>query len=207
MVEIRINFLPVFHILFCSFFFFLASFPRLCFHPSLSIATVLLREKFISSSHCKMVSFSCEVCNDTVIKKKLDQHKQRCHGAYFTCIDCSTTFSGNDYKSHTQCISEAEKYEKALYKGKKGKQAKQEVAKPQQKEEQKEPKKETEAKEEKKEKKQKDKKKDKIDLSKYGTGSLYKIVKSIAKDSKKDKKEVLQNLKVKEENGQLVLTL
>lgn len=64
-----------------------------------------------------MVSFSCEVCNDTVIKKKLDQHQQRCYGAYFTCIDCSTTFSGNDHRAHTSCISEAEKYEKALYKG------------------------------------------------------------------------------------------
>lgn len=64
-----------------------------------------------------MVSFSCEVCNDTVIKKKLDQHQQRCYGAYFTCIDCSTTFSGSDHRAHTSCISEAEKYEKALYKG------------------------------------------------------------------------------------------
>ncbi|OBA21002.1 hypothetical protein METBIDRAFT_14544, partial [Metschnikowia bicuspidata var. bicuspidata NRRL YB-4993] len=70
-----------------------------------------------------MVSFSCEVCNDTVIKKKLDQHRQRCYDAYFTCIDCSTTFHGNDHKSHTQCISEAEKYEKALYKGKPSKAA------------------------------------------------------------------------------------
>ena len=64
-----------------------------------------------------MVSFSCEVCNDTVIKKKLDQHAQRCRGAYFTCIDCSTTFQGTDYRKHTSCISEAEKYEKGLYKG------------------------------------------------------------------------------------------
>lgn len=32
-----------------------------------------------------MVSFSCEVCNDTVKKPKLDQHAGRCRGAYFTC--------------------------------------------------------------------------------------------------------------------------
>ena len=38
--------------------------------------------------------------------------------AYFTCIDCSTTFQGTDYRKHTSCISEAEKYEKGLYKGK-----------------------------------------------------------------------------------------
>lgn len=66
-----------------------------------------------------MVSFSCEVCNDTIVKKKLDQHRSRCPDAYFTCIDCSTTFNGTEYRSHTQCISEAEKYEKGLYKGKK----------------------------------------------------------------------------------------
>lgn len=33
--------------------------------------------------------------------------------------DCSTTFQNQDYKSHTSCISEAEKYQGALYKGKK----------------------------------------------------------------------------------------
>lgn len=48
---------------------------------------------------------SCEVCNDTVKKPKLDAHKGRCQGAYFTCIDCSTTFQGGDYRSHTVCFS------------------------------------------------------------------------------------------------------
>lgn len=50
-------------------------------------------------------------------KPKLDTHRSQCH-ASFTCIDCSTTFDGPaQYKSHTQCISEAEKYQKGLYKG------------------------------------------------------------------------------------------
>ncbi|AOA60400.1 hypothetical protein PP7435_CHR1-2500 [Komagataella phaffii CBS 7435] len=66
-----------------------------------------------------MVSFSCEVCNDTVIKKKLEQHTTVCYGAYFTCIDCSTTFEGNTFRSHSSCISESEKYEKGLFRGKK----------------------------------------------------------------------------------------
>ncbi|ODV61996.1 uncharacterized protein ASCRUDRAFT_80330 [Ascoidea rubescens DSM 1968] len=66
-----------------------------------------------------MVSFSCEVCNDTIIKKKLDNHKRMCYGAYFTCIDCSKTFEGNDYRKHTSCVTEDEKYQKALYKPKK----------------------------------------------------------------------------------------
>ena len=64
-----------------------------------------------------MVSFYCGACADVVKKPKSDQHVYRCPGAQFTCIDCNTTFSGNDYKSHTSCISEAEKYEKGLYKG------------------------------------------------------------------------------------------
>ncbi|KAJ7786695.1 hypothetical protein B0H14DRAFT_2473968, partial [Mycena olivaceomarginata] len=64
-----------------------------------------------------MVSFQCHACQDTVKKPKLDQHYNRCY-AGFDCIDCSATFnSPAEYKSHTQCISEAEKYEKSVYKG------------------------------------------------------------------------------------------
>jgi len=86
-----------------------------------------------------MVSFYCETCCATLKKPKLDQHAQRCW-AVFTCrfqmpgscrlattsreadapparlgrtgIDCSTTFQDTDYRSHTSCITEAEKYEK-----------------------------------------------------------------------------------------------
>ncbi|CAI2178312.1 4617_t:CDS:2, partial [Funneliformis geosporum] len=54
---------------------------------------------------------------------KLVQHTYRCPNAQFTCIDCSTTFTGKSYLDHNSCISEAEKYQKGLYKGnKKGKQ-------------------------------------------------------------------------------------
>ncbi|ORY23051.1 hypothetical protein BCR39DRAFT_550169 [Naematelia encephala] len=62
-----------------------------------------------------MVSFQCDGCADTVKKPKLDQHRQRCW-ASFTCLDCSTTFQGQTYKSHTSCVTEAEKYQGALYK-------------------------------------------------------------------------------------------
>ena len=55
-----------------------------------------------------------------VKKPKLDNHRYQCQSS-FTCIDCSTTFDGPaEYKGHTQCISEAEKYQKGLYKGAKG---------------------------------------------------------------------------------------
>ncbi|KAH8841335.1 hypothetical protein MCOR27_008736 [Pyricularia oryzae] len=65
-----------------------------------------------------MVSFSCENCGDVLTKKKLDPHRSRCHGATFTCIDCMTYFYGTDYRSHTSCISEEQKYQGALYKPK-----------------------------------------------------------------------------------------
>lgn len=68
-----------------------------------------------------MVTFNCEICNDTVPKKNTEKHYYRCPNAYYTCIDCSKTFDdGYSYKQHTSCISEDEKYQKSLYRGKKG---------------------------------------------------------------------------------------
>lgn len=40
--------------------------------------------------------------------------------AAVTCVDCSVTFYGDDYAAHISCVSEAEKYEKSLYKAKPG---------------------------------------------------------------------------------------
>ncbi|OBZ88368.1 hypothetical protein A0J61_03590 [Choanephora cucurbitarum] len=64
-----------------------------------------------------MVSFQCDGCGDVVKKPKLNQHRGRCH-ATFTCIDCSTTFQGNNYQSHTSCITEAQKFQKHVYQNK-----------------------------------------------------------------------------------------
>lgn len=61
-------------------------------------------------------------CGDVLTKKKLDPHRNQCYGASFTCLDCMVHFQGNDYRSHTSCMSEAQKYQGHLYKGeKKGK--------------------------------------------------------------------------------------
>ncbi|KAL4893291.1 hypothetical protein BDV59DRAFT_29257 [Aspergillus ambiguus] len=65
-----------------------------------------------------MVSFSCEACGDILTKKKLDPHRNQCRGASFTCIDCMVHFQGTSYRSHTSCMTEAQKYEGALYKEK-----------------------------------------------------------------------------------------
>lgn len=145
-----------------------------------------------------MVTFSCEVCNESMLKKKADQHTQRCRGAYFTCIDCSTTFNDGEYRGHTQCITEDEKYQKGLYRGKKKQgQQQQQKPKPQQpkQEVKEEPKKEP-----KKETKPKDKKVSKPDLSKHNGDSLYKIIKKLSKD---DKKQLLKSIKIS--NGKLVI--
>ncbi|EPQ28110.1 uncharacterized protein PFL1_04437 [Pseudozyma flocculosa PF-1] len=64
-----------------------------------------------------MVSFNCDACGDVVKKPKLLQHYNRCY-APVTCLDCSMQFnSPNEFKSHNSCISEAEKYQKTVYKG------------------------------------------------------------------------------------------
>lgn len=56
-------------------------------------------------------------CADVVTKPKLDKHRAKCL-ASFDCIDCSQRFeTPTDYKGHTSCVTEAEKYQKASYKG------------------------------------------------------------------------------------------
>merc|ERR1711939_127395 len=67
-----------------------------------------------------MVSFVCESCGDTIKKPKLVQHFQRC-GAPFTCLDCNKTFPFGEFQKHSSCISEAQKYEKSVWKGDKPK--------------------------------------------------------------------------------------
>ncbi|OMJ17057.1 UPF0743 protein [Smittium culicis] len=69
-----------------------------------------------------MVSFACNVCQETIKKPKLDIHKQRCRYASYSCIDCGVDFVGTNYRSHTSCVSENEKYMGKLYKPKNAKQ-------------------------------------------------------------------------------------
>lgn len=69
-----------------------------------------------------MVSFSCDACQDTIKKPKLQQHYYRCRSSV-TCLDCSRCFGGPaEFAQHDSCISEAEAYQGKLYRGeKKGK--------------------------------------------------------------------------------------
>ncbi|KAF7315793.1 C2H2-type domain-containing protein [Mycena indigotica] len=60
---------------------------------------------------------ACHACQDTVKKPKLEAHYNKCYSG-FDCIDCSKSFhSPAEFRGHTSCISEAEKYEKSVYRG------------------------------------------------------------------------------------------
>ena len=65
-----------------------------------------------------MVFFCCNGCGDTLKKQKVDHHP--CRSSY-SCIDCNVNFTGNEYKKHTKCVSEAERYQGNLYQGKEDK--------------------------------------------------------------------------------------
>ena len=90
-------------------------------HACLGELTVILPQvqrlvtmNFITAASCLNLSAGC---GDVLTKPKLDKHRTMCHTS-FDCIDCSKRFeSPADYKGHTSCISEAEKYQKALYNG------------------------------------------------------------------------------------------
>jgi len=65
-----------------------------------------------------MVCFICDGCGETVKRSKIDEHAQRCNSCYsVSCVDCHISFYGDDYRSHTTCVSEAERYEKSMYRG------------------------------------------------------------------------------------------
>lgn len=63
-----------------------------------------------------MVFFVCNACQETLKLKVLEQHGFRCRGT-LCCVDCNKDFASAEARKHTTCISEDERYQKALYKG------------------------------------------------------------------------------------------
>ncbi|PQQ02665.1 UBP1-associated proteins 1C [Prunus yedoensis var. nudiflora] len=57
-----------------------------------------------------MVWFQCEDCGDNLKKPKLPGHFRSCSARKLSCIDCGEMFGQESVQSHTQCITEAEKY-------------------------------------------------------------------------------------------------
>mmetsp|Transcript_512 Transcript_512/g.1443 ORF Transcript_512/g.1443 Transcript_512/m.1443 type:complete len:297 (-) Transcript_512:817-1707(-) len=59
-----------------------------------------------------MVYFTCDGCNETLKKNQVDSHAYRCRQCEsVSCVDCYVSFYGDDYRAHTTCITEAQKYE------------------------------------------------------------------------------------------------
>ncbi|CAL8097343.1 unnamed protein product [Orchesella dallaii] len=56
-----------------------------------------------------MVFFTCDSCGNALKKSQVEQHMYSC-GKVVSCIDCLKEFRGNEFKAHTKCISEEEKY-------------------------------------------------------------------------------------------------
>eukprot|EP00002_Diphylleia_rotans_P037119 TRINITY_DN8268_c0_g1_i1.p2 TRINITY_DN8268_c0_g1~~TRINITY_DN8268_c0_g1_i1.p2 ORF type:complete len:195 (-),score=56.94 TRINITY_DN8268_c0_g1_i1:158-742(-) len=65
-----------------------------------------------------MVYFVCDKCQTTLKKNQVDKHYGHCRNPSVSCVDCGVSFPDEEYNGHTTCISEAEKYQGALYKGK-----------------------------------------------------------------------------------------
>ncbi len=60
-----------------------------------------------------MVFFSCDSCQASMKKAPMLAHvSKKCSGTTVSCVDCSTTFTGNSFDKHNACITEAEKFEK-----------------------------------------------------------------------------------------------
>jgi len=61
-----------------------------------------------------MVFFTCNHCGESLKKPAVEKHYQwkSCRGAvpFLTCVDCLKDFKGDEFKEHTKCISEEEKY-------------------------------------------------------------------------------------------------
>ncbi|XP_027073011.1 uncharacterized protein [Coffea arabica] len=57
-----------------------------------------------------MVWFQCDDCGDNLKKPKLPNHFRTCSASKLSCIDCGEIFGRQNVESHTQCVTEAEKY-------------------------------------------------------------------------------------------------
>ncbi|KAI6658011.1 Cell growth-regulating nucleolar protein-like [Oopsacas minuta] len=65
-----------------------------------------------------MVVFACNNCGDSLKKNQVERHALQSRGCNsFSCMDCCKDFNLQSYKAHTSCVSEAQRYQGALYEG------------------------------------------------------------------------------------------
>ena len=68
-----------------------------------------------------MPVFICENCNETLRRNKVATHNCGRNCWYLSCMDCNKRFGGDEYLAHTSCVTEAERYQGALYVAKENK--------------------------------------------------------------------------------------
>lgn len=92
----------------------------ICYFNVLTMRGLILYIKLFCQA--KMVYFICDVCQETLKKNKVDQHLKVCKDCNgVSCVDCGKFFPGTSYSQHSVCITEAEKYQGALFQKKNGK--------------------------------------------------------------------------------------
>jgi len=58
-----------------------------------------------------MVFFTCGGCGENFKKPQVEKHIFQCRNfGTLSCMDCNKDFHGDEYKAHTKCITELEKY-------------------------------------------------------------------------------------------------
>ncbi|CAG9833709.1 unnamed protein product [Diabrotica balteata] len=58
-----------------------------------------------------MVVFTCNHCGESLRKPTVEKHYNFCRSAKnLTCVDCFKDFRGEEYVTHTKCITEEERY-------------------------------------------------------------------------------------------------
>lgn len=58
-----------------------------------------------------MVVFTCNHCGESLKKNNVSSHNFKCRRPISVgCMDCFKDFDGESFNSHTQCITEAERY-------------------------------------------------------------------------------------------------
>ena len=68
-----------------------------------------------------MPVFLCDNCNETLKRNKVETHNCGPNCWYFCCLDCNKKFGYDEYLQHTTCVTEAERYQGALYVAKENK--------------------------------------------------------------------------------------
>lgn len=69
-----------------------------------------------------MVFFTCNHCGESLKKPAVEKHYtwKSCKGAtpFLTCVDCLKDFRADEYREHTKCVSELERYSAKGFVGK-----------------------------------------------------------------------------------------